>query len=96
MLISTTQVSLNLTFVLFKGMLYLGNLPCEQKKNHPLFVCNNKYFSLKLWEMVKNMIRDVNRLLFFLEIKKNYKVGKTEIKFFFLIKKSLLTSVYDL
>ena len=28
----------------------------------PFFVHNNKYFSLKLWGIVKNMIKDLNKL----------------------------------
>ena len=33
----------------------------------PLFVHNNKYFSLQPWKMINNMKTDVKRLFFFLE-----------------------------
>ena len=55
---------------------------------NPIFFHNYKYLLLKLWEIVKTMKMDVNRRFFFQNRKKNYNVGKTEIKVFLFYQKN--------
>ena len=57
---------------LLKGMWYLGLITIWAITFQPLFVHNNKSFSLKLWETVKIIKTDIKLLLFFRKIKKNF------------------------